>query len=81
MRKLFLATVAAVVLTAPLMIAAQADDITVKERGDTAVIRDHAGAPDANVVIKDRVGPPDDSVTIRERVEPRHDDKVIIKDR
>jgi hypothetical protein len=82
MRKLLLATAAAVILTAPLAGYVKAEDVTIKDRGDRAVIKDRVGPPEGNVVIRDRVGPPDDNVVIRDRVGPRHDDdKVIIKDR
>jgi hypothetical protein len=81
MRKLLLATVAAVILTAPLAGIVKAEDVNIRDHGDRAVIRDRVGPPEGNVVINP-VGPADDSVVIRDRGGPRHDeDKVIIKDR
>ena len=69
MRKILLATATVALLTAPLVVAAQADDVTVKERGDKAIIKDQPAPRDT------------DKVIVKEREPARSDEKVIIKDK
>jgi Ni/Co efflux regulator RcnB len=80
MRKLLLATMAAMIVAGPLAFSAKADDVTVKERDERAVIKDRVERTDDNTVIEDRVGPPND-VVITGHAGPRRDDRLIMKDR
>ncbi len=67
MRKVLLATACAVLLTSPLTVAAQADDVIIKENGD-------------RTVVKERAAPPN-KVIVKEREPARTEDKVIIKEK
>ena len=69
MRRILLATATAALLTAPLVVAAQADDVTVKEHGDKTIIKDQPAPRDT------------DKVIIKEREPARTEEKVIIKDK
>ncbi len=77
MRKVLLATVATIVLSAPF--AASADEVTVRDKPNgTVVIRDKAGPPGpaGDTVVREH---PNGSVTVRENDGPR--DSVTIKER
>ena len=69
MRRILLAAATAALFAAPLTIAAQADDVTVKEHGDKTVIKDQT-APRHT-----------DKVIVKEREPARTDEKVMIKDK
>ena len=69
MRRILLATVTVMLLTAPLSMPAQADDVTVKERADKTIIKDQTAPRD------------NDKVIVKEREPVRTDEKVIIKDK
>jgi Ni/Co efflux regulator RcnB len=80
MRKIILATVATVVLAAP--IAASAEEVTVRDHPNGAVtVREHARPPRDNVVIRDH---PNGNVVVRDHVYDRwapRRDNLVIKDR
>ena len=75
MRKFVYAATTTILLVAPFVASASAEEVIVKDRPN-AVVKERVGPPEA--VVKERVGPPEAVVKPRG---PEVQEKTIIRDR